>query len=71
MNAFHNFYEHVMFERSCNAAFIALMSLIPKKKGAKELRDFGPTSLIGSIYKIFSKVLTEAEKDDGNTVGEQ
>lgn len=59
LNAFHNFYEQEMFERSFNATFIAL---IPKKKGAKELRDFRPISLIGSIYKLFSKVLTERLK---------
>ena len=42
-----------------NATFI---TLIPKKKGAKELRDFRPISLIGSIYKLFAKVLTERMK---------
>ncbi|WMV50523.1 hypothetical protein MTR67_043908 [Solanum verrucosum] len=45
--------------KSYNATFIAL---IPKKKGAKELRDFRPISLIGSIYKLISKVLTERLK---------
>ncbi|XP_010327536.1 uncharacterized protein [Solanum lycopersicum] len=58
MNAFHNFHED-MFERSFNATFIRL---IPKKKGAKELQDFRPISLIGIIYKIFSKVLAERLK---------
>lgn len=59
MKAFHNFHEHGFFEKSFNATFIAL---IPKKKGAKELRDFRPISLIGSVYKLFSKVLTERLK---------
>ncbi|WMV25761.1 hypothetical protein MTR67_019146 [Solanum verrucosum] len=59
MNAFHNFHEQEVFERSFNATFI---TLIPKKKGAKELRDYRPISLIGSIYKLFSKVLTERLK---------
>ncbi|XP_055814706.1 uncharacterized protein LOC129884434 [Solanum dulcamara] len=55
-----NFYEEGRFERSFNATIIAL---IPKKKGARELRDFRITfSLIGSIYKLFSKVLTERLK---------
>ena len=31
-------------------------------KGAKELKDFRPISLIGSIYKLFAKVLTERMK---------
>lgn len=60
MNAFQNFYEQEMFEKSFNATFIAL---IPKKKGANELRDFRPISLISSIYKIFSKVLAERLKE--------
>ncbi|WMV25589.1 hypothetical protein MTR67_018974 [Solanum verrucosum] len=48
-----------IFEKSFNATFIAL---IPKKKRAKELRDFKPISMIGSIYKLFSKVLTDRLK---------
>ena len=44
MEAFHNFYEKEMFEKRFNATYIAL---IPKKKGAKELKDFRPISLIG------------------------
>ncbi|WMV38388.1 hypothetical protein MTR67_031773 [Solanum verrucosum] len=59
MDTFQNFYEHEVFEKSSNATFIAL---IPKKKGAKELRDFRPIGLIGSIYKLISKVLTERLK---------
>jgi len=59
MAAFHNFYEQEMFEKSFNATYIAL---IPKKKGAKELKDFRPISLIGSFYKLLSKVLTERIK---------
>lgn len=37
MKTFQHFYDQGRFERSFNASFIAL---IPKKKGAKELRDF-------------------------------
>lgn len=59
MNAFQNFYDHEVFEKSFSATFIAL---IPKKKGALELKDYRPISLIGSIYKLFSKVLTERLK---------
>lgn len=53
--AIQNFHNQSFFEKSFNATFIAL---IPKKIGAKELMDFRPISLIGSIYKILSKVLT-------------
>ncbi|WMV58897.1 hypothetical protein MTR67_052282, partial [Solanum verrucosum] len=59
MDTFQNFYEQEVFEKSFNATFIAL---IPKKKGANELRDYRPISLIGSIYKILSKILTERLK---------
>ncbi|XP_047257604.1 uncharacterized protein LOC124889669 [Capsicum annuum] len=56
MEAFHNFHSSEIFEKSFNATYIAL---IPKKAGAKELKDFRPISLIGSFYKLISKVLTE------------
>ncbi|XP_075092306.1 uncharacterized protein LOC107821421 [Nicotiana tabacum] len=59
MAAFNNFHSQEMFEKSFNATYIAL---IPKKTGAKELRDFRPISLIGSFYKLLSKVLTERLK---------
>lgn len=52
-----SFHERDIFERSFNATYVAL---IPKKVGAKELKDFWPIILIiGSIYKIISKLLTE------------
>lgn len=57
MEAFYNF-THREFLRKV-PPYIAP---IPKKTGAKELRDFGPISLIGSAYKLFSKVLTERLK---------
>nr|XP_016491211.1 PREDICTED: uncharacterized protein LOC107810891 [Nicotiana tabacum] len=59
MAAFNNFHSQEMFEKSFNATYIALT---PKKTGAKELRDFRPISLLGSFYKLLSKVLTERLK---------
>ena len=44
-----------MFEKSLNASFLAL---IPKKVDAVEVKDFRPISLVGGIYNIISKVLT-------------
>ena len=43
-----------MFERSLNASFL---TLIPKKNNAINVKDFRPTSLVGSVYKLLSKVL--------------
>ena len=36
--------------------------MIPKKKGAEDLKDFRPISLIGSIYKPIAKVLANRLK---------
>ena len=54
MAVLHNFHEQVVFERSLNVSFLAL---IPKKADAVEVKDFRPISLVGGIYKIISKVL--------------
>ena len=54
MAIFHNFHTQVMFEKSLNASFLAL---IPKKVDVVEVKDFRPISLVGGIYKIISKVL--------------
>ena len=51
---FEEFFQHCKFEKPLNATFIAL---IPKKNDAFNIRDFWPISLVGSVYKILSKVL--------------
>ena len=56
---FKEFYHHSKFEKSLNATFIAL---IPKKNDASNIRDFKPISLVGSLYKILSKVLANRLK---------
>lgn len=58
--AIRNFQNQGYFDKSLNATFKAL---IPKKMGASELKDFRPISLIGSVYKIISKILTERLKN--------
>ncbi|KAL6342305.1 hypothetical protein AAG906_007519 [Vitis piasezkii] len=45
--------------RSLKATFIVLIS---KKEGAKDLRDFHPINLVGSLYKILAKVLVNRLK---------
>ena len=57
---FEEFYLHSMFEKSLNATFLAL---VPKKNGASNIRDFRPISLVGSVYKILAKVLTNRLKE--------
>ena len=54
MAMFQNFHTLVVFEKSLNVSFLAL---IPKKVDAMEIKDFRPISLVGGIYKIISKVL--------------
>ncbi len=50
----YEFHEYCSFERSLNATFI---SLIPKKHGADEIKDFRPISLVDGMYKIIAKLL--------------
>ena len=54
MDFFDNFHRHSVFERSLNASFL---TLIPKKSNAVNIKDFRPISLVGSVYKLLSKVL--------------
>lgn len=53
---FHpNFPSQEFSDKSFNATYVILT---PKKNGVKELKDFRSMSLIGSVYKIISKLLT-------------
>ena len=54
MAFFDHFHRSLEFERSLNAS---LISLIPKKNNALNIKDFRPISLVGSVYKLLSKVL--------------
>ena len=54
MEVFQNFHTQVVFEKSLNTAFLAL---IPKKANAMEIKDFRPISLVGGVYQIILKVL--------------
>jgi len=59
MDVFAEFHARDKFEKSLNATFV---SLIRKKTGAMDVRDFRPISLVGWIYKIISKVLANRFK---------
>ena len=54
MDVFDYFHRHSVFEWSMNASFL---TLIPKKCNAVNIKDFRPISLVGSVYKLLSKVL--------------
>jgi len=54
MGVFQDFYAHSKFVKSINATFL---TLIPKKSGAMDLKDFRPISLVSGVYKIIAKVL--------------
>ena len=59
MGFFKDFHDQGKFVKSINAFF---MVLIPKKEGAKDLKDFRPISLVGSLYKLLAKVLANRLK---------
>lgn len=54
MTVFADFHSKDSWCRSLSATFI---TLILKKNGAVELKDFRPISLVGSMYKLLSKTL--------------
>ena len=59
MGFFREFHERGRFVKSLNATFLVL---VPKKGGAEDLKDFRPISLVGSLYKLLAKVLTNKIK---------
>nr|GFA79221.1 RNA-directed DNA polymerase, eukaryota [Tanacetum cinerariifolium] len=48
------FFHHASFPVGCNSSFIAL---IPKTLNPKSVGEYRPISLIGSIYKVVTKIL--------------
>ena len=56
---FREFHEGGKFVKSLNATFLVL---VPKKGCAKDLKDFRSISLVGSLYKLLAKVLTNRLK---------
>ena len=51
MGVLLDFHARGKFEKSLNATFI---SLIPKKPGASDLKDYRPISVVGGVYKIIA-----------------
>nr|GEZ46667.1 RNA-directed DNA polymerase, eukaryota [Tanacetum cinerariifolium] len=48
------FFDHSSFTKGCNSSFVAL---IPKTHDPKYVSDYRPISLIGSLYKVVTKIL--------------
>ncbi|RVW29925.1 LINE-1 retrotransposable element ORF2 protein [Vitis vinifera] len=60
VDVFKEFYEDKSFAKSLNSTFLVL---IPKKGGAEDLGDFRPISLLGGVYKLLAKVLSNRIKE--------
>nr|GEW78193.1 RNA-directed DNA polymerase, eukaryota [Tanacetum cinerariifolium] len=52
--AVEHFFVNGSFSKGCNSFFVAL---IPKVMDAKFVNDYRPISLIGSVYKVVTKIL--------------
>lgn len=54
MEVFTEFFDNGVISKGVNAIFLVLL---PKKNVAMEMMNFRPISLVGSLYKIITKVL--------------
>lgn len=54
LNFFHDFHAKGYFEKSLNAMFV---TVIPKKSGAVDIKDFLPVCLVSGVYKVLANVL--------------
>lgn len=52
----NEFHRTTSFVNSINSTFLVLIS---KVVGGKNIKNFRPISLVGSIYKLISKVLAK------------
>ena len=59
MGFFKDFFQNDQFVKSLNATFLVL---VPKGSTVDDLKDLRPISLVGSLYKILSKVLANRIK---------
>ena len=59
MGFFKEFFQNDQFVKSLNATFLVL---VPKGRTVVDLKELRPISLVGSLYKILSKVLANRIK---------
>ena len=59
---FNEFHQHGQFVKRLNAMFLVL---IPKKGGAKELKDYRPINLVSSVYELLARDLANTLKKVG------
>ena len=59
MRMFKDFFETGNFVKNLNTTFIVM---VPIKGGAEKFKDYRPISLVGSLYKLVAKVLTNRLK---------
>ena len=59
MDMFKEFYEQNSFIKSLNNTFLVLL---PKKRGAEDLGDYRPISLLVGLYKLLTKELANRLK---------
>ena len=59
MGFFKDFFQNEQFVKCLNATFLVL---VPKGSTVEDLKDLRPISLVGSLYKILSKVLANRIK---------
>lgn len=65
---FNDFHISGSFLQSPNTSFLVIM---PKVIDVKEIKDFKPINLVGSIYKLISKVLAKCMTSVlGEVIGE-
>jgi len=59
MGVVHSFHETGILPKGCNASFIAL---VPKVKDPTTIDQYKPISLVGAMYKIITKVMSNQIK---------
>uniref|UniRef100_A0A0V0H116 Putative ovule protein n=2 Tax=Solanum chacoense TaxID=4108 RepID=A0A0V0H116_SOLCH len=65
LSTIDEFYEKGKFDKSLNTSFIVI---IPNKEDVASIGDYIPISLVGSMYKTISKVLSNRLESFGRDI---